>query len=876
MRIHRIHLQHVAGVEDRELRFGDGVTVVVGPNEAGKSTVPTALRLLLEEKDRYDNADIRAVRPVHTDADPTIELECTTGDYHLTYRKVFGATAKRRETTLTIHPPTPASLTGDAAHDRMLEILDETVDEELWSALRVQQRHDVGQADLAASGALAAALDAAGEGRSALVEDGSLVERVEQAAAEFWTATGRPRSPLQDADAAVEGARTALSDARARLDEVRDATRRHDRLVEQVEQWRAALPRLRTRVKETTEALDEVTAQRATLADARARVEAATATATSARDAVADRTMLVARVERLDETADDAEEDLARARDAAERAEDAVADAREVRDEARAELDSTRNRLRAAEADVRLLRHEADLAQLDARIEQAAQLHERREDAKARLDDRAPSAAVIRRLESLEEEVRTAAAVLQADLPRVAVDGPADTVVEVDGEAVSLDGGLQRTIDGELVLRVGEVAITVAPGSSATELADRHADARHTLRAALDEAGVDDVAAARERRQAAQDANRDLRQTDDEWTRLTAVDGLDGLRASLDRTRDTVARLRDERPEDRPLPDDVAAAEQLVAAVEGEVDQRRAELATADAALETANGTLAGARTRVAELGAKLESLREQAQEATTTLAEAREAASDDELQQAVAAATTAVADAEAACRDAAAALDELDDDTIRADAEAAAARLESTQRQLHEADVERAQVWGTIEASASAGLGEQVPQLEAALADAEARRDALRHRADALLLLRDTLHRHRDAARARYQAPLKEEVERLGRVVFGSDFTVELDDELRIVRRTMDGRTLELGQLSGGAQEQLAIITRLAAASLVDRTDGVPLILDDALGYADPTRTDRVNTLLADVGTRSQVIVLTCDPDRFTGVRDARVVAVA
>jgi uncharacterized protein YhaN len=111
---------------------------------------------------------------------------------------------------------------------------------------------------------------------------------------------------------------------------------------------------------------------------------------------------------------------------------------------------------------------------------------------------------------------------------------------------------------------------------------------------------------------------------------------------------------------------------------------------------------------------------------------------------------------------------------------------------------------------------------------------------------------------------------------VFGDVFAVELDDTLRIVQRTLAGRTLAVEQLSGGAQEQLAIIGRLAAAALVDEEDGVPLILDDALGYADPTRTDRVNTLLADVGEQAQVIVLTCDPDRFAGVPDARTIRIA
>jgi DNA repair ATPase RecN len=268
VRIHRIHLQHVAGVDDRELTFGDGVTVVVGPNEAGKSTIPTALQLLLEEKDRYDNADIRSIRPVHVDEDPTIELECTTGPYHLTYRKCFGSTPKRRETSLTVHEPRPESLTGDAAHDRMTEILDETVDEQLWAALRVQQRHDIGQADLTESGALAAALDAAGTGSSALSEDGSLVTRVEEAAAEFWTDTGKARKSLTKPDAEVDTAHTTLETARAELRAVEGAVEQHDRLTARLAGWRSNLSELERRAKETAEAVATVDVHRLALAAA--------------------------------------------------------------------------------------------------------------------------------------------------------------------------------------------------------------------------------------------------------------------------------------------------------------------------------------------------------------------------------------------------------------------------------------------------------------------------------------------------------------------------------------------------------------------------------------------------------------------------------
>ena len=49
MKINRIHLKNFAGVKESEVCFAStGVTVVVGPNEIGKSSLFQALDLLLE------------------------------------------------------------------------------------------------------------------------------------------------------------------------------------------------------------------------------------------------------------------------------------------------------------------------------------------------------------------------------------------------------------------------------------------------------------------------------------------------------------------------------------------------------------------------------------------------------------------------------------------------------------------------------------------------------------------------------------------------------------------------------------------------------------------------------------------------------------
>ena len=132
---------------------------------------------------------------------------------------------------------------------------------------------------------------------------------------------------------------------------------------------------------------------------------------------------------------------------------------------------------------------------------------------------------------------------------------------------------------------------------------------------------------------------------------------------------------------------------------------------------------------------------------------------------------------------------------------------------------------------------------------------------------------RHRDNTRLRYVEPFRAELERLGRTVFGPTFEVEVDSDLQIRNRTLDGRTVPFESLSGGAKEQLGIVARLAVAALVDKEDTVPVMIDDALGFTDPDRLAKMGAVFDTVGADGQVIVLTCVPDRYRGVAGAHTV---
>ena len=110
---------------------------------------------------------------------------------------------------------------------------------------------------------------------------------------------------------------------------------------------------------------------------------------------------------------------------------------------------------------------------------------------------------------------------------------------------------------------------------------------------------------------------------------------------------------------------------------------------------------------------------------------------------------------------------------------------------------------------------------------------------------------------------------------MFGPTFAVALDGDLQVVRRTLDGNTLQVDQVSTGAREQLGVISRLACATIVSPEDGgAPVIIDDALGWSYPQRLQGMGAAIAAAGKQCQVVVLTCAPGRYSHVSSAQVVS--
>ncbi|MCL0067097.1 hypothetical protein M1N54_04375, partial [Thermodesulfovibrionales bacterium] len=148
-----------------------------------------------------------------------------------------------------------------------------------------------------------------------------------------------------------------------------------------------------------------------------------------------------------------------------------------------------------------------------------------------------------------------------------------------------------------------------------------------------------------------------------------------------------------------------------------------------------------------------------------------------------------------------------------------------------------------------------------------------MNRRAQAARLLYVTMKDERAKARRAYVAPLKEKIERLGRLVFNNSFEVEVTEDLSVANRAMDGSNVPFESLSGGTKEQISLISRLACAMTVSKDGGAPLILDDALGYTDLERLKLMGAVLAKAAKECQIIILTCVPDRYNNIGEATVV---
>ncbi|MGB5936133.1 MAG: AAA family ATPase [Ornithinimicrobium sp.] len=930
MRVHRLRLEHVRGIAATALTFPQtGVVVIEGPNEVGKSTLLEALDRLLDPKAKASSkaASIVSMQPVGQDVGPYVEAELEIGPYRVIFAKRW---LRQPATTLQILQPAPEQLTGQDAQARMNAILDECLDRTLFDALRLTQSGSPGAIELRDSAVLEAALDAAAGAHLHAADGSALLLAVEREYQRYYTAgTGRVTGELREAQTAVTESEHLHEQAEHDVREVEELFARRERLAHDLivseETMRAA--------SSCAQAADAAVAHVIELRSSEAAAVQAIAAAEQShrralRDVAAraglreDDSTQTSEVSRLQEQVEHLESQQTQRARALVTREKELEHANGVYAKAQGEAD-------AAATQLGYERAKAELEALAERISTAETITGRLEQRRMEVEGYPIDATVLDELRLRDAQLTVAQARVEAGATavRVSAPGPGHSV-EIEEESRALDPGrdvIERLISSDVSLVVdSRVRIDIRPDGQARQRVEERDALRDALAERLEELDLSDLAEAElagarwaeavtgvadlEREllhvgqgdalQALRDAHAaraaDLATVD--VARVADLDRADAERvADLDRA--DAARVADLATSDAvPMPAAAQRAEHLPqgqpgaapdAGPEGglkraiiraestrcELPQANTVRAAAQQAADTARVHHAEAVAALNVMHARREGASAAAARSAAALAEAEALEADAELQEVAHRTEVRCGEEREALREIHAALAAHGARAREDEASQAAAECSRASRHLQSVREQFFETKGRLEQVTAEGRQEAHERAEQGLEDARRKYYSVSRRAAAAAQLHTTLQRHRDRAHRSYAEPYAGEIERLGHHIYGETFGVVVSHDLVITHRRLHGDIVPFESLSGGAKEQLGILARLAVASLVADRQSVPVVVDDALGYTDPQRLHSLGAVIAEGGSQSQLVLLTCTPQRYVNIPGARTI---
>ena len=860
--------------------IGDGLNILIGPNEMGKSTLLDAIGAVFFE--RYSSAakPIRALQNDRNRAAPVVhvDFELEDGGYRIEKRFLKKPYAR-------LHCPDGRRFEGGEAERALRERLSfeqpgthganpET--RGIWSVLWVRQGDSLGS--LAITARARASLYQALEAEVGAVLGGNrganvVSELEEQLGALISPQRRRPRAGTEYA-AAVE--RVATSEAM--LAELRGQRDELSATLDELERCSAELAPLESKGgvedEEQEVQLEAARRQRAEAATLEERLKAARAEAELRARDLADaernlegraalRTKAGAAARAL-ETADaqlaaatlecDAVEPVvSRLRSAAARAGTAA------RETALAES-------RAGRVLNAVVRADAGVA-LRARHRRAAAAAERRGGAELEAAAIPLTAEVLESLRQAAQRVEKVTALRNAAATTVALEAPAERLNAVTRDGAPLeDGGARFRALAPTILAIPDWGrITIEPAVRDREALDQEScEAETACGAALDAAGVADLPEAETRFREREAALAEVASAERELADL-APDGLDELAQKVREANEAMAHALGSRDVEPPS---VAEAERLVAEAHRVAEEARRKQAEANAALAGPQESLVERRTGLGAAKQRAEAAAELRRQRQAELAEAGAKRTDADLEE-------AVRSARGACEDQAATVGRLESSLTGDSVAALDARIERLTKIHKERRSERdrlrqeiARLEARAEERHAVEVHEEIGKRERSLEQDRATVAHFEREVQVLTLLVDTLRSAENAAKERFVAPVVSRVRPYLRALFpGADIVV--DEDLSIAKLRRDPEHAEpYHQLSMGTREQVTVLVRLAFAQLlVEQGRPAAVILDDSLAFSDDQRLDRFFDVLTSAAQTVQILVLTCREQLFRGL---------
>jgi len=833
--------------------IGDGLNVLTAPNEYGKSTLFDALQTVFFQAHRAKSKEIMALKP-HAGGAPQVEVEVETPDgrFHIIKRwlkqpmaEVYKggrliAKADDAEAWIAnlMHSEDAGGPAGLLWVRQGITALDQGSKKEQDTAQNARQ-------DLMSS--VTGEVEALTGGRRMDIA----IDRCQDDLSKYVTATGRvlKSGPLDTAEKEVASLAQRKSELEDTVRELSGAINRRREIKKALAELQDAdvISGREQRLSDAAKAHEDALRH----ADSVSRAQNAVKTATLERDAVEAKLEALQKARKSFEKAQ---------KDEFEKSEFAAECVKTLKD---SEADFV-----SCKADVETTREveEDAVKTLNAvlKAESGRSAKTRRKDLKKRINEvetlaksitsdskaaaTGPDKKTIEKLDvlsqevSVQQELRTRSApqvslsYVSAEIPRATIAGG----ILKDQEVVPLPDGARIDLP-----KFG--LLTLRPGQGAND-DDELNKAKVKFAKVLDDLGFSTLDAAHKATNQRDEAAKRVQDAKDKVS-LLAPDGLDELRIEL-------ASLPEAVEPDAVLPDHTTAQEAVDAAktrlkqneddLEAARDQRdqdRDAEARASVSAKAAQSTLERASAEIKAFGdaAALE------RKTNAELDDARILLEElEEKHEDLAAEAPDVSVSQATL------------DRVKSVCEQAEIEINDLGQELAGLDKE-------IDLRSGEGVEEDLADVAIRLGAAEKTLAALQFEVEVLKELAGTLDAARTAARDRFFEPVINELKPLLKLLW-PDADLKFDgDSILPTALVRDGQEESIGVLSGGTQEQIALLVRLAFARLLASGGRhAPIILDDALVYTDDDRIERMFDALHRQAGDLQIIVLSCRQRAF------------
>lgn len=854
----------------------DGVNLLVGQNELGKSTLLEAINGVIFEKARSQTERVRSFRHFINGTVPEVTLVFNLDNTSWTIRKRFAGQSGKAWLTSSDH----RRFEDDAAEaelQRLLEFSSRRGGGEpgIWGTLWVRQGSSFGDPKLDDAGRRT--LQGCIEAQVGIVTGGERGQKipaaVEHALEEIISARG-PRGRYKEAKDRLEEIDARANQLEGKRRELFDYMDTLTRLKRERKDLQADWSEDAHRRE-----LDEAQALRTSAATKAAEIEAAENAVKLAEDRAAraqtdvlDRTNLVRDLELVQADIKDLEAQIEQAEtrknetkllvETFEKRLTELHDQVPLNNELSRRLERTRS---TASLQTEIQQHEATLSKAEKLKASDNELSEL-------IGQITATDNAVTRIEAAEAELSGAKAALNAVATAIslAIDAEAIGRVRLDGSPISKPTislpAVARTVIG--IEGVGEISVEPQINDRDAIL-ERIRLAEDELKASIEATGTKSLAAARQALAQRHELEHRLTDIRREITSLAPSDPATGLSAGLDSRQTRVNGLRGRLKAELealglsvlpPLPE----IEKQIAATHDRAEQLDADIKTAEAGLEGPRGVLAEADATLQTLEQRRAGRQGTLETKEAALTAGRARFSDQDLSAHAEKLALRAKEIKANLTT----LKNNQGDTVEA-VDARIKRLETAGRNHQDAVVwinnEITRLTTLIEANEGAGVEEALEVARADQSRLEAAVKNYEQEVEVLQLLRQTLRDAEREAKALYLAPVLSRVQPYLKMLLPGASLI-LDEDLSITSIERNGTAEAFGHLSDGTQEQLAVLTRLAFAELLLKEKRpATVILDDALAFSDDQRIESMFDVLMRAGENVQILVLTCRKRLFS-----------